>query len=205
LRSIAKAASAYQDFTTNDHSCNTDFFEQILGGKIMKRKIAFFLASLMLLCSVGSAFGVGNVSFQNFVYYFSFYGGLFGTGHSIVLEKVDEIWTHGSTTSCKVIFNDCEILTVNVDSASMNVTSVHCTWSRYPAGAKNYADDFYYLLVESLLAVGVNNTSAMDVLDIVGFSRAMSDGDSGEAVMDGFRVSYSVSKDLGISFVIEPK
>lgn len=153
---------------------------------------------------VSETHGTANlVSAEDFMYYFNFYGALFDDGHVLSIDNANEFVKVGEGILYKTIFNDCEILSLMLSSDAAQVKSIHCTWAYYTSGANDYLNDFLQMLMESLLACGMESDSISSLFSDFGKANAFSVGDKGERTIDGIKVSYEVTSYGGVSFVIE--
>jgi len=143
------------------------------------------------------------VSLEDFVYYFNFYGALFGDGHELSIENISDSEKVGDEILFKTIFNDCEVLTLMLSADVSEVKSIHCTWVSNMQGASDYMIDFLQMLMETLMACGMESDSISSLFTDLGEANAFNVGDSGEMTVDGIKVSYEVTVYSGVSFTIE--
>lgn len=153
---------------------------------------------------VSVTYGAANlVSAEDFMYHFNFYSALFGDGHVLSMDNAYDFDKVGDGILYKTILNDCEILTLMLSSDATQVKRVYCTWAFNTSGANDYLNDFLQMLMESLLACGMESDSISSLFSDFGKANAFSVGDKGERIIDGIKVSYEVTSYGGVSFVIE--
>ena len=142
------------------------------------------------------------VSAEEFVYYFNFYGAFMNDGHELSIDTVNAFESVGDGILYKTIFNDCEILTLRLSADAIDVKEIDCTWAINVRGADRYREDYLQLLMETLLACGIEADSVTTMFTEFGELNAFNVGDTGEKTVDGFKVSYEVTSYSGISFKI---
>lgn len=142
-------------------------------------------------------------STEDFVYYFNLFGAFNGNGHELSIDNTSTLEEIGDEILFKTIFNDCEILTLMLSQDATKVNSIHCTWAKNMPGAGNYLEDFLFMLMESLLACGMESDSVSALFTEFGKVNAFNTGDEGEMTIDGIKVSYTVTSYSGVSFLIE--
>lgn len=172
------------------------------------KKTAFSLAVVMALvslcvCGYASAGEDYLVSTEDFIFYFNFYGAFAGDGHELSVDKAFDYTKMGDEILFKTIFNDCEILSIWLSSDALQVKSISCTWARNTSGADEYMNDFLQMLMETLLACGMESDSVSSMFKSFGETNAFNVGDKGEMTIDGIKVSYEVTSFAGVSFTIE--
>lgn len=145
----------------------------------MKRIISLLLVALLAMTITCSAFTFKGktvdrsiVLAEDFLFYFNFYASFLSTGHTLSVDNAEEISKLSDSTLCKWIFNGCEIMTLNLNSDGDKVMSVHCTLSN---GSRStyYTDDFLILLMEALLACGLEYDSVSDLFTKVGKAQTL--------------------------------
>lgn len=141
-------------------------------------------------------------STEDFVYYFNFFGAFNGNGHKLSIGNTSDLEEIGDEILFKTIFNDCEILTLMLSQDASKVNSIMCTWAKNMPGAGNYLNDFLQMLMESLLACGMESDSVSSLFTELG-KNTFSVGDEGEMSIDGMKVSYNVTSYAGVTFTIE--
>ena len=70
-------------------------------------------------------------------------------------------------------------------------------------GADNYLDDFLQMLMETLLACGMESDSISLLFTHFGEQYTFNVGDKGEMTIDGINISYKVTSYAGVTFVIK--
>lgn len=176
----------------------------------MKKVISVILALCFLpICAfaeTGNTYDVEKttnlVSFEDFVYYFNFFGALLGDGHELSIENISDFAEIGDEILFKTIFNECEILTLMLSADVAEVKSIHCTWASNMKGASDYLADFLQMLMETLLACGMEMDSVLSLFTDLG-ENTFNVGDEGEMTIDGVKVSYAVTSYSGVTFKIE--
>lgn len=143
------------------------------------------------------------VSLEEFVFSFNFYGAFMGDGHELSIEKAFDFEKVSDGILFKTIFNDCEILSLMLSADATEVKSIHCTWASNMRGASDYLNDFLQMLMETLLACGMDSDSVSSLFTDFGESNSFNVGDKGEMTIDGIKVSYEVTSYSGVSFKIE--
>lgn len=139
---------------------------------------------------------------EDFLTEFNAGAALMETGHALYVDSA-ETSRFSDSVLMKTVFNNCEILSLNLSADSNDVMSVKCTHSLIVPGASAYDDDFVYLLIEAMYGCGIDADSILDVLSDTGFFEHHSIGDSGEATMQDIKISYEVTSVFGVSFTIE--
>lgn len=142
------------------------------------------------------------VDAEEFVYYFNFYGAFMNDGHELSVDTVSSFESVGDGILYKTIFNDCEILTLRLSADAVDVKEIDCTWAINVRGADRYREDYLQLLMETLLACGMEADSVTAMFDEFEESNTFYVGDTGEKIVDGFKVSYEVTSYSGVSFKI---
>lgn len=142
------------------------------------------------------------IDLNTFLYDFNFYSAFMGNNHRLSTENV-EISIFTDSALIKKVFNGCEILSLITNKSMTDIVSIKCTLSTTTPGSDKYTDDFLSLLMESMLAAGMDSSSASDVFTKFGTKNAFKIGDSGKETADGLTVDYSVTNTVGISFTIE--
>ena len=143
------------------------------------------------------------VSTENFMYYFNFYSAFMGDGHELSIDKAFDYEKMGDRILFKTIYNDCEILSLWLSDDASEVESISCTWVKNMRGAGDYLNDFLQMLMEALLACGIESDSVSSVFTSFGEKNAFNVGDTDELTIDGITVSYEVTSYSGVSFRIE--
>ena len=143
------------------------------------------------------------VSTEDFMYYFNFYSAFIGDGHELSIDKAFDYEKIGDRILFKTIYNDCEILSLWLSDDALEVESISCTWAKNVRGAGDYLNDFLQMLMEALLACGMESDSVSSVFTSFGEKNAFNVGDADELTIDGITVSYEVTSYSGVSFVIE--
>ncbi len=146
--------------------------------------------------------GESLIKTSDFLQSFNLYAAISNLGHTMTTDSA-EISRFSDSVMLKTVFNGCEILSLDLTSDSEEVIEIHCTFSTSIPGASKYQDDFIYLLMEVLAACGMETNSIADLFTEIGVKNEFNIGDSGEAIADGIKVSYSVSTGIGLSFIIE--
>lgn len=176
----------------------------------MKKRIINITAFVLALCFFmfpiypinAYAYNTNLISMQDFIYGFNMYDALFNIGHEISTDDV-EISKLSDILLVKKIYNGCEILSLLVSPNTYEVNSVHCTLSTLTPKSDQYVDDFMVLLMEVLLACGMKTDSISDAITKLGAEGSFSIGDNGQVIVDGIRISYEVTRTIGVSFVID--
>lgn len=174
----------------------------------MKKLISLLLAAVILV----SVFAPSALSAESsnsslcktldFLMYFNTYVAIIGTEHTLTTETV-EISSFSDSTLFKAVFNNCEILSLILNQESEEVMEIHCTYSTLVPGSTLYTDDFIYLLMESLMACGLDYSNVSDLLYDMGIRNKFEIGDSGESIIEGISIGYTVTSTFGISYVIK--
>ena len=143
------------------------------------------------------------VSADDFFYNFIFYAAFLKSGHNLTVGNADEVTTLSDCILYKAIFNKCEILSLELSKDSKTVRTVHCTWAKEMPNSQAYLEDFMTLLMESVLACGLDEDTATQVFQYFGSRNSFNNGDSDEMVIGGVTIGYTVQSGIGVSFKIE--
>ena len=165
--------------------------------------ISWLCVSLMSPYAFGEDESVASIiGCKDFILSFNYYAAISNLGHTLSKDKAEEIRYLTDSVIFKTVYNGCEILTLDLTADVEWVRVIHCTWSMSTPGASAYSDDFVFLLMEVLCACGMETNDIADVLQELG-SNGFEIGDSGESIVNGIKVSYSVKTGIGVSFTIE--
>lgn len=168
----------------------------------MKKVMPVVLFAILIMSMISAdATGQPLITTAEFLINFNLYASMLGLGHELSTDSA-EISTFSDSVLLKQVINGCEIVSLNLSPDSKSVTSIRCTWSTLAPGSYKYSDDFIYLLMEVLMACGLESDGISDVFLNIGISDNFNVGDSGERVADGIRVSYEVTSTYGVSFTI---
>ena len=188
----------------------------------MKSAIGIIMIILMifLISSVGIAFAdekgynqnepdlterAGITDLYEFIESFNSAADVFMTGHRFSIDDADEISDLYKTTLVKKVFNGCEILSVMLSKGTTNIQGIHCTYAYGVAMDSVHASDYWNLLFETLCACKIATEEGFSITDFmsnIGFTDHHEIGDSGEVVIEGLKINYSINKGTGVTFSI---
>ena len=166
----------------------------------MKRLTASVLALFVFVC-FSQAETKTIIGTSDFLYSFNLNSAAMNSGHELSTDSV-EISYLSDDFLLKKVYNGCESLSLVLTSDTNNIKAIRCTWSTAVPGSSKYQLDFTLLLMETLIACGVDLDAVMVLLLDIG-SRLRSVGDKGSYTIDGLNIVYEVSSGFGASLFIE--
>ncbi len=155
------------------------------------------------ILTVADDAGANLINADVFFYNFNFYAAFLKSDHILSVDNADEISSLPGYILHKTIFNQCEILSLELSKDAKEVRSVRCTWAKEMPNSQTYLEDFLTLLMESVLACGLDEETATQVFEYLGSRNNFNIGDSDEMTIDGVTISYTVERGIGVSFKIE--